>query len=366
MRKVSVSWLIAGMAASFLVGGWMLPRLHVEWRDEPAWERGIVQAAPSASGADEPIARAVSAVSPAVVNIDTVKRVTVGFFGDPWLDDIAGRRTVRRTGSGSGVLIDKSGHILTNEHVVGGADEINVLLADGRRFRGRVIGADRETDVALIQIRGSNLPVAPIGDSTNLRPGQWAIAIGNPYGFQHTVTQGVISNTGRPVRTPERAYKRLIQTDAAINPGNSGGPLVDGSGRVIGINTMILADAQGIGFAIPIDEARRTADQLLRYGKVKRPWTGLIVAPLRREMAEYLGLSTTRGVIIEQIAPRSPAEAAGLEPGDLIYELGGRRVRSIDDVRAVLSSIKIGQRLPIVVQRGDRLFKGEIEVGEAP
>jgi S1-C subfamily serine protease len=366
MQRVRLSWFIAGMAASFILGGWVMPRLQIEWRDEPLPARGVAQAASVPAGADEPIARAVGAVSPAVVNIDTVKQVAVGFFGDPWLDDFGERRTVRRTGSGSGVIIDAKGHILTNEHVVRGADEINVVLASGRRFRGRVVGADRETDVALVQVTGKDLPVAPLGDSTRLRPGQWAIAIGNPYGFQHTVTQGVISNTGRPVRVGDRAYKRLIQTDAAINPGNSGGPLVDGSGRVIGINTMILADAQGIGFAIPIDEARRTTDALLRYGKVKRPWVGMWTTALRPEMASYLGLTTSRGVIIEQIAPRGPADDAGLRPGDLIYEIAGRRVRSQDDVRPVLDSIKIGQRIPIMVQRGDRLLKGQIVVGEAP
>jgi serine protease Do len=366
-RRRRVLLIVVSLLASFLLGGWVLPHLKVEWRSDDEPSRWVAQAAPAVTPGDEPIARAAAAVSPAVVNIDTVSRVSVGFFGDRSLDEMMGtRRTLRQTGSGSGVIIDASGYILTNEHVVQGADEILVTLTSGRKLRGRVLGADHETDVALVRIQGRNLPAAPLGDSSNLRPGQWAIAIGNPYGLQHTVTQGVVSNTGRPVQVGDRAYKRLIQTDAAINPGNSGGPLVDASGRVIGINTMILSEAQGIGFAIPINEARRTAEELKRYGKVKRPWVGLSPRELTPQLAEYLGLPATRGAIIEQIAPRSPAARAGLQPGDLIVQLGGRPCRSAEEVNASLGNVKIGQRLPILVQRGDHRLKGEIVVEEAP
>jgi serine protease Do len=371
-------WISLWMAVSFLLGGWVMPRLKIEWRPGGPGAGAAVQAAPAAArsggerreivgAVDEPIARAVALVSPAVVNIDTVSRVAVRRFADPWLDEmLGGRRTVRRTGSGSGVIIDPAGYLLTNEHVVRGADEIAITLASGRKLTGRVIGADAETDVALVKVGGKELPAAPLGDSRHLRPGQWAIALGNPYGFQHTVTQGVISNVGRPVQIGERSYKRLIQTDAAINPGNSGGPLVDSRGRVIGINTMIVADAEGIGFAIPIDEARATAEQLKRYGKVKRPWVGMGTRALTPQLAAYLELPVSQGAIIDQLSPRGPAAQAGLQPGDLIRELGRRRIRSIEEVKSVLEALKIGQRLPIVVQRGEKLLKGEIVVEEAP
>jgi serine protease Do len=380
-QRLGLTFLVV---ASFLLGGWVMPRLRVEWHPGGSQARAATSPARAAHEAprradavaplaadavDEPIARAVALVSPAVVNIDTISRVSVrvNLFGDPWLDDaLGGRRTVRRTGSGSGVIIDRAGYLLTNEHVVHGADEIAITLSSGQKFRGRVIGADAETDVALVKIDGSGLPAAPIGDSRNLQPGQWAIALGNPYGFQHTVTQGVISNVGRPVQVGERSYKRLIQTDAAINPGNSGGPLVDARGRVIGINTMIVADAQGIGFAIPIDDARATANQLKRYGKVKRPWIGMGTRPLTPQLAAYLELPVARGAVIDQLAPRGPAARAGLQPGDLLRELGGRRISGAEDVKKVLETLKIGQRLPIVVQRGDQVLKGEIQVEEAP
>jgi serine protease Do len=355
------------LIASFLLGGWVLP--HLRWDPEPEGSRAapVVQASPAiAAAADEPIARAAARVSPAVVNIDTVSRVAVGIFGDEVLDEFFGRRTVRRTGSGSGVIIDNQGHILTNEHVVADADEINVTLVSGRKYSGRVVGKDHATDVALVKVSGEGLPVAPLGSSERLMPGQWAIAIGNPYGFQHTVTVGVVSNTGRPVRVGDRSYEKLIQTDAAINPGNSGGPLVDGKGQVIGINTMVLADAQGIGFAIPIDLARSLAQELIRSGKIKRPWTGMFVRPVTPEIAAYLGLRRAEGVIVDHVAPDSPARAAGIRRGDIVVELGRRRIASQTEYDAVLKSLKIGDRLRVIVRRGPDLLEGEITITEAP
>ena len=369
-RGASGVWRLAlALLAAFLLGGWLLPHVRLEWRSGP--DAGdAVSAAPARARAlpppvDEPIARAAAVVSPAVVNIDTVSRVTVG-SGDPFFDQFFCRRTVQRTGKGSGFIIDRAGHILTNEHVVAGANQITVTLANGRRLRGQVVGAEHYSDVALVLVHGKNLPVAPLGHSRSLRPGQWAIAIGNPYGFQHTVTSGVVSSVDRPIKTEDRSYERLIQTDAAINPGNSGGPLVDIQGRVIGINTVVLADAQGIGFAIPIDVAERVAQELLRYGRVNRPWTGLGVQTITREIANYLGMSQASGVIVDQVVPDSPAENAGLRPGDVLLQLQGKKIQSADDVRALLKRVRIGARLPITVVRGDQVLKGEIVVGNAP
>jgi S1-C subfamily serine protease len=233
-------------------------------------------------------------------------------------------------------------------------------------LKGRVVGSDRYSDVALVQVTGKSLPVAPLGRSQGLRPGQWAIAIGNPYGLQHTVTAGVISNVGRPISAGERSYERLIQTDAAINPGNSGGPLVDGQGQVIGVNTVVLADAQGIGFAIPIDVALRVTDELKRHGRVNRPWTGLSTRDITPEIANYLGMGQATGAIVDQVVPESPAERAGVRSGDIVLQLNDKKISSADQVGSILKAAKIGERLPISVLRGDRVLKGEIVVENAP
>jgi serine protease Do len=369
-RHASMGWRWAiALVAAFLLGGWLLPHLRLEWRAGPDAADAVRAAAARAPlplpAVDEPIARAAAVVSPAVVNIDTVSRVTVG-TGDPFFDEVFGRRTVQRTGQGSGFIMDNQGHILTNEHVVEGANEITVTLASGRHLRGKVIGADRYSDVALVSVSGGGLPIAPLGRSESLRPGQWAIAIGNPYGFQHTVTAGVVSSVDRPVKTGDRSYERLIQTDAAINPGNSGGPLVDIQGRVIGINTVVLADAQGIGFAIPIDVAQRVAQELIRYGHVNRPWTGLSAQTITREIANYLGMAEASGAIVDQIVPDSPAAQAGLRPGDIILQLQGKKIGNGEEVRDLLKKARIGDHLKITVLRGDQILKGEINVATAP
>jgi S1-C subfamily serine protease len=367
-RRRSQGWPLAlAVPAAFLLGGLVLPHVKVEWVTGPA-ARDAAVAAPVVSGlpgAEEPIARAAAAVSPAVVNIDTVSKVTVG-TGDPFFDQFFGRRTVQKTGEGSGFVIDDKGHILTNEHVVSGATEITVTMSTGKRLRGRVVGSDRFSDVALVQVEGKGLPVAPLGKAQGLRPGQWAIAIGNPYGFQQTVTAGVVSNVARPVNTGDRSYERLIQTDAAINPGNSGGPLVDGHGRVVGVNTVVLAEAQGIGFAIPIEVALRVTDELIRHGRVNRPWTGFSAQNITPEIANYLGMAQASGAIVDQVVRDSPADRAGLRPGDILLQLDGKKISSADEVRARLKTMKIGDKLTVTVVRGDRVLKGEIIVENAP
>jgi S1-C subfamily serine protease len=196
--------------------------------------------------------------------------------------------------------------------------------------------------------------------------GQWAIAIGNPYGYQQTVTVGVVGHTGRAVRINDRVYKRLIQTDAAINPGNSGGALVDIHGSVIGINTIVRTDAQGIGFAIPVTLAKGIADELIRSGKIKRPWTGINAENMTRDVAAYLGLERVEGVYVDQIDRRGPAWQAGVRPGDLIREFGGRKIANRAEVDAIIARARIGDKLPIVLERDGRVLKGEINVAEKP
>jgi S1-C subfamily serine protease len=355
-------WLITGlMAGSFLAGSWIAPRVRIEWEPGRLPNEALAQTPRAAVTADEPVAKAVAIASPSVVNIDTVKRV----IRDDWF---YGPQTLRATGSGSGVVIDARGYIITNDHVVDGADEITVTFGNGTKVRGKVMGTDRETDVGLIRLLDppKNLAVAHIGDSRNLVPGQWAIAIGNPYGYQQTVTLGVIGHTGRAVRVEDRVYKSLIQTDAAINPGNSGGALVDIHGNVIGINTVVRADAQGIGFAIPIHVAKGIADELSRNGKVKRPWTGLNVQDVTPDLASYLGLSRAEGAVVDQMDRRGPAWQAGIRPGDLIREVRGKKIRTRKEVDDLIAGAKIGDRLAVVVEREGELYKGEITVGEKP
>ena len=355
-------WITLGMTASFLLGGWLAPRIRIEWNPGRLPNEAMAQAPRVAPivGADEPVARAVSQVLDTVVNIDTVNRVVQ----DDWF---FGRQEYRTTGAGSGVVIDTRGHVITNQHVVEGAEQIRVVFPNGRRFRGRVVGGDRDTDVALVQIlNAGTLPAAQLGDSKRLVPGQWAIAIGNPYGYQHTVTVGVVGHTGRAVQVEDRLYSKLIQTDAAINPGNSGGPLVDIHGKVIGINTVVRSDAQGIGFAIPIDVAKGIADELLRSGRIKRPWIGLVAEDLTPRTARYLGRDSAEGCYVEQLNRRGPAAQAGVQPGDVIRSLGGRAVRRKQDVEAVVNGARIGQKLQIVLERQDGGYKGEIVVIEKP
>jgi serine protease Do len=350
------------MTASFLVGSWLVPRIRVVWEPGPLRNQAAAQTPTRAAiTADEPVARAVSVASPSVVNIDTVRRVV----REDWF---LGPQTFRTAGSGSGVVIDPRGYVLTNDHVVAGADDITVTFGNGEKCRGKVLGTDRETDVGLIRLIDppKNLAVAQVGDSRNLLPGQWAIAIGNPYGYQQTVTVGVVGHVGRAVRVDDRVYKSLIQTDAAINPGNSGGALVDIHGKVIGINTVVRSDAQGIGFAIPIQLAKGIVDELIKHGKVKRPWAGLNVQDVTPDIAAYLGLSRVEGAFLDQMDRRSPAWQAGVRPGDIVRELKGKKVRSRRDVEAITEAAKIGDRLPIVVEREGALFKGEIVVTEKP
>lgn len=354
--------ITTGFVVSFLAGSWLAPRIRIEWEPGPLPQQAVAQPISRARvTADEPVARAVELASPSVVNIDTVKRVV----RDDWF---FGPETQESRGAGSGVVIDSRGYILTNEHVVSGAEQITVTFGNGQKYPGAVLGIDRETDVAVVRLTKmpERLPVARLDNSENLVPGQWAIAIGNPYGYQQTVTVGVVGHTGRAVRVNDRLYKKLIQTDAAINPGNSGGALVDIQGNVIGINTIVRTDAQGIGFAIPINLAKSIADELIRSGKIKRPWTGINAENMTREVAEYLGLEQVEGVYVDQIDRRGPAWQAGVRPGDLIREFGGRRVRSRNDVDAVIAGARIGDKLPILVEREGRRLKGDIIVAEKP
>jgi S1-C subfamily serine protease len=328
------------------------------------------------------IVEAVEKVGPAVVRIDSSRRVrtdTAEGYDDPLSRRFFGApppsRRVRQ-GTGSGFLINKEGQILTNAHVIDGADTVKVTLSDGRTFTGKVLGQDRVTDIAVIKINAGNLPTVALGNSEKLQPGEWAIAIGNPLGLDKTVTVGVISATDRSSSQVGVPDKRIgfIQTDAAINPGNSGGPLLNARGEVIGINTAIIGGAQGLGFAIPINRAQQIAQQLITTGKVEHPFVGVQMVNLTPEIKERLKVTSNgeinvtaeQGVLVVRTVRNSPAARAGIRPGDIIQKIGDRTVSTPDQVQQEIEKRKVGQRLPILIQRNNQTQNVQVQLGALP
>jgi len=309
------------------------------------------------------ITQVVQQVGPAVVRINSTRIVAVS-PQDPYLGRFFGeqfqsREEVQR-GIGSGFIISNDGIILTNAHVVADADNVSVVLKDGRSLQGKVVGVDRVTDVAVVRIKGKGLPTVKLGNSDNLLPGEWAIAIGNPLGLDNTVTQGIISATQRSVADLGVPTERVdfIQTDAAINPGNSGGPLLNAQGEVIGMNTAIIQGAQGLGFAIPIKTAQRIADELIVKGRVDHPYVGIQMGELTPDLRAKinqsdLGLQVNQntGVIILGVAPNSPASRAGLRPGDIIDSINGVAIQDIKQVQQQVETTKVGEVMQITINR---------------
>jgi serine protease Do len=266
------------------------------------------------------------------------------------------------------VIVSKEGYILTNNHVVDGADEVKVGLADGREFTAKVVGRDPKTDVAVIRIDAKNLPAVAMADSENVEVGDVVLAIGNPFGIGQTVTTGIVSATGRS-GTVGLDYEDFIQTDAAINPGNSGGALVDVQGRLIGINTAILSRSggnQGIGFAIPSNLARGVMDDLVKDGKVTRGYLGVMIQDLTPALAEEFGLKESRGALVSDVSPRSPAEKAGLKSGDLILEFNGRKVQASRNLKLEVARVKPGESVPVKVSRDGSVKTFDVTVRELP
>ncbi|MBI2123143.1 MAG: trypsin-like peptidase domain-containing protein [Armatimonadetes bacterium] len=286
------------------------------------------------------VIRAADRVRPAVVNIDTVAQVQTVFGIFP------------QEGAGSGVIVSPDGYILTNNHVVETAQQIKVTLLSGKTLPARVIGTDRFSDLAVVKVEMSGLPAATLGRSSALRVGQMAIAIGNPFGLGHTVTVGVISALNRNIRVPNLIIENLVQTDAAINPGNSGGALVDSRGEVIGINTAIVRDAQGIGFAIPIDTARAIMDQLIRQQRVVRPYVGVVWGgDVDANIARQYNLPVDHGVIVRDVDQNGPAAAAGIRPEDIIISLDRAPVANWNDFIRALFNKRPGDAVRIEVVR---------------
>jgi len=312
-------------------------------------------------------------LKPAVVNISTSKTVssqTPRFRGDPFFDNFFERffqgqppTTRRQSSLGSGFIISSSGDILTNNHVVDGADEIKVTLADGRNFKASVSGRDPKLDLALLHIEDdADLPVARLGNSDKLRTGEWVMAIGNPFGLEQTVTVGIVSAKGRVIGAGP--YDDFIQTDASINPGNSGGPLFNTAGEVIGINTAIIAQGQGIGFAIPINAASQVITQLRKDGRVIRGWLGVSVQPLTPELADSFGLESKYGALISEVVPDSPADKAGFRRGDILRSFDGKPIEQMHDLPRMVAATAVGSKVTAEVFRDGKTVHLEVTVGE--
>jgi Do/DeqQ family serine protease len=285
------------------------------------------------------------------------------FFGSEGPDS---RSEFRRPGLGSGVIIDKRGLVLTNFHVVKGADEILIRLSDKREYRGQILGTDPKTDLALVKFQPDHeLTVASLGNSDALQVGEWAIAIGNPFGLDQTVTVGVISATGRS-DVGIATYENFIQTDASINPGNSGGPLVNLKGQVIGVNTAIVAAGQGIGFAIPINMVKRVVDQLVDKGKVVRGWLGVALQPLSPDLAQSLGLDGTTGAVVGSTIAGSPAAQAGLEQGDVIVAFDKTPVEDYRHVQRLVAETRAGKNVTLQIVRKKQKMDVTVMIAETP
>ena len=361
--------LLAAAACSSLLGGCMGLRLPVM----PAQEKARVSDAPVASPlqpGSNVIVDAVAKVGPAVVRVDTVKR-TVNPLGG-----MLGRGPAiqQQQGLGSGFITRSDGVVLTNAHVVEGASEVHVTLPDGRSFTGKVLGADPLTDVAVVKVVASRLPVAPLGDSAKLRPGEWAIAIGNPLGLDNTVTAGIISAIQRTNAVGEGQRVPYIQTDAAVNPGNSGGPLINDHGEVIGINTAIRqAPGAGLSFAVPINTARQIAAQILDRGYASHPYVGIRLQALTPQLAREINGATDQctlpevnGVVVVDVMQGGPAAEGGLRPCDLIEQVAGKPVKNPSEVQLAVDRGRVGEPLSFTVRRGENRLNLTLRPAELP
>jgi serine protease Do len=333
------------------------------------------------------IVAAAEKVGPSVVTLSVVQTQVVQTspipFGDdffePFFRDMIPQYRYREQipSMGSGFIISSNGYVLTNEHVVRNAEKITVILPDGRRFEGKVLGSHPQYDLAVVKIDGKDLPTAKLGTSSDLMVGEWALAIGNPFGFllndtQPTVTAGVVSATHRDIKSQASSagiYKNMIQTDAAINPGNSGGPLVNAKGEVVGINTFIFTKSggsEGIGFAIPIDAAKKVVDELIRYGKVRNVWIGVRTWELTPYVAERLGTKDRNGLYVSVIEKGSPADKAGIKVGDIIRKVNGTPIRDVDEAYRALFGANVGDTISLTVERDGKLLTMSLALTELP
>jgi len=306
---------------------------------------------------EEKVIEAYEKVKDSVVSISAVAVADFLFFSQPV------------EGVGSGIVVDSGGLIVTNAHVVKGFSDVYVTLPAGYSYRATILGLDSRSDVALLKVPVTGLKAAKLGDSDKLRVGQFVVVVGNPFGKLlggASVTFGVISGLGRTIKSKGRVFENMIQTDAAVNPGNSGGPLVNLDGEVVGMTTAMIPFAQGIGFAIPINEVKFVVNQLLKYGRVIRPWIGIYGVDLDKAMARYVGTRTPKGVLIVGVVEGSPAHRAGLVKGDVIVEVDGEPVSSVSDLRAALKRKRIGEYVRVRFYRKRTVYSVLVEVGVEP
>lgn len=371
-RKTAVIILIlAFLSGVMFAGGCMLVR-DIAPKQENQRPEGVAGASLPGIGPDT-IANIAEQAGPAVVKINTVVEVegyrNNPFFNDPLFRQFFGEnpQPQYQGGVGSGFIISKDGYILTNNHVISGAKGINVLVKGrDKAYEAKLIGSDPSLDLAVLKIDGHNLPTLPLGDSNKIRVGNWVIAIGSPFGLENTVTIGVISAKERPIEIDSRTFEHLLQTDASINPGNSGGPLLNLNGEVIGINTAINAQAQGIGFAIPTSTVKEVLDELIEHGKVKRPWLGVQIQPVTPDIAKILGYQGTEGAVVRGVVSQGPAHKAGIREGDIITSLDGKKIKNPEELIKTIQEKKVGSKVEAEVFREGKTIKVTIQTMERP
>lgn len=382
--------LVSIVAASFALGFWTAGhylsrnKIVAEKLTEPTIKEATWRSSESYQALlslEDAFSKIAEEVKPAVVNISIKKTVMGGSFFQHFEDNFSFRgpfddffenffgdipEKYTQKSLGSGVIIDERGYILTNHHVIKGADEIMVTLLDGRKFEGEVKGSDPKTDLALIKIEANNhLPTIRLGNSDKVKVGSWVLAIGNPFGLEHTVTVGVVSAKGRGALGLAE-YEDFIQTDASINPGNSGGPLVNLDGEVVGINTAIVAQAQGIGFAIPINMATKIVGDLKKHGKVVRAWLGILIQDLTEDLAKHLKIEAKEGVLIATVIQGSPADKAGLEEGDIILEIDGKKVAKSKELQSEILKRTAGTMTKLLLLRDGKKKVATVILSQMP
>jgi len=369
-------WLLFSQTVTVLLAAYfVVATLQPDWLPRTARSSGglTLLQAPTAPPAAQPVAGSFSAAArtaaPAVVSINTSKAVRHPRSSDPWFQFFFGDQGTRiQPGLGSGVIVSADGYVLTNNHVVEGADAIEVTLTDSRRASARVIGTDPESDLAVLHIELDKLPVITLGDSDALSVGDQVLAIGNPFGVGQTVTSGIVSALGRS-QLGINTFENFIQTDAAINPGNSGGALVDINGSLMGINTAIYSrsgGSMGIGFAIPMSTAKLVLEGIVNEGRVTRGWIGVEPGELSPELARTFGLQATQGVIITGVLQGGPAASAGIRPGDVIVQVNGKPTHNVAQLLTAVAALKPGIATPFVVQRGTKQLEIPVVSGIRP
>ena len=370
-------WLLFSQTVTVLVAAYfVVATLQPDWIRKGAIRSGagiaLIEAPPSATGHVPPgsLSGAARKASPAVVSINTsTAPARDPRSSDPWFRFFFGDQgNEPQAGLGSGVIVSPEGYILTNNHVVEGADEIDVTLSDSRRARARIVGTDPETDLAILKVELDKLPVIVLGNSDELAVGDIVLAIGNPFGVGQTVTSGIVSALGRS-QLGINTFENFIQTDAAINPGNSGGALVDVNGNLLGINTAIYSrsgGSLGIGFAIPVSTARMVLDGIVREGKVTRGWIGVEPNELSPELAETFGVKAAEGVIITGVLQDGPAAQGGMRPGDVIVQVAGKPVTNVAGLLSSVAALRPGEAATFQVQRGNRVMDLELTPGVRP